>query len=222
MSDNALPVIALIGGTGDLGSGLARLWSKAGYQVIVGSRTAEKAGQSAQELKAEGYATIRGATNADAVAHGDVIVLAVPFSNLAPTLAEIRDAVRNKIVVTTMVPLVPPKVSVVSLPDSGSAAVAAQAMLDPSSRLVSAFHNVGAWKLQSGEKAECDVLVFSDDAAARAEVMTLAGLVGTRGIDGGALINSVAAEALTSILININRKYKVKGAGISITGLSLT
>ena len=96
----------------------------------------------------------------------------------------------------------------------------AQSLLDPTSRVVGAFHNVGSQKLHAGGKADCDVLVFSDDAEARNEVIKLADAVSNRGVDGGALANSAAAEALTSVLININRKYKVKGAGISISGLA--
>jgi predicted dinucleotide-binding enzyme len=84
---------------------------------------------------------------------------------------------------------------------------------------VSAFQNVGAKKFQAGEKADCDVLVFGDDAAARERVIALADVVATRGVDGGSLANSVAAEALTSVLIAINRRYKVPAAGIRITGL---
>ena len=113
----------------------------------------------------------------------------------------------------------PPKVSVVQLPAAGSPAIVAQRVLGPGVRVVSAFHNVGAKKLHGGERADCDVLVFSDDPAARATVIDLAGLVATRGIDGGVLANSVAAETLTSVLIAINRRYKVPGAGIRITGL---
>ena len=112
----------------------------------------------------------------------------------------------------------PPKVSVVQLPAT-SPAVQAQRELGPGVRVVAAFHNVGAKKLQEGEKADCDVLVFGDDVAAREVVIQLAGSVASRGVDGGVLANASAAEALTSVLIAINRRYKVPGAGIRITGL---
>ena len=220
MSENTRPILSIIGGTGDLGSGLARSWSKAGYTVILGSRASEKAVQAAAALRQEGFANIEGAANVDAAARGDVIVVAVPFANYTTTLTEIRDPARNKIVVTAVVPLVPPKVFVVQLPPAGSAALIAQATLDPSTRVVGAFHNVGSQKLHAGGKADCDVLVFGDDADARTSVMKLADAVSNRGVDGGALANSAAAEALTSVLIAINRKYKVKGAGISISGLA--
>lgn len=220
MSETLLPTLSIIGGTGDLGSGLARSWSKAGYTVVLGSRASEKAEQAAAALQAEGFASIEGASNAAAAAKSDIVVVAVPFSNYESTLADIKDAAKGKILVTAVVPLVPPKVSVVQLPAAGSAAVMAQACLDPSTKVVGAFHNVGSQKLHAGSKADCDVLVFSDDAEARAAVISLADAVSNRGVDGGALANSAAAEALTSVLISINRKYKVKGAGISISGLS--
>ncbi len=113
----------------------------------------------------------------------------------------------------------PPKVSVVQLPAAGSPALVAQRTLGEGVRVAAAFHNVGAKKLHRGEKADCDVLVFADDAAVREQVIELAHVVATRGVDGGVLANAVAAEALTSVLIAINRRYKVAGAGIRITGL---
>ncbi|MGE0726360.1 MAG: NAD(P)-binding domain-containing protein, partial [Alphaproteobacteria bacterium] len=149
----------------------------------------------------------------------DIVILAVPFASHDATIAEIRDAVQGKIVVDAAVPLVPPKVSTVQLPSAGSAAQIAQKLLGEGVRVVSAFHNVGAAKLHKGGKAECDVLVFSDDKDARNQVIELAGVVATRGVGGGVLANSAAAEALTSVLIWINRQYKVSGAGIAITGL---
>ena len=220
MSDNVLPTLSIMGGTGDLGSGLARSWSRAGYTVIVGSRSRERAVDSASALHAEGFSSVSGHDNVAAATKSDIIVVAVPFSNYEASLAEIKDAAKGKIVVTAVVPLVPPKVSVAQLPAAGSAAVIARSLLDPSTRVVGAFHNVGSQKLHAGSKADCDVLVFADDAEARADVIKLADAVSNRGVDGGALANSAAAEALTSVLISINRKYKVKGAGITISGLT--
>lgn len=220
MSDTPLPTLSIAGGTGDLGSGLARSWSRAGYAVVLGSRSSERAEEIASQLRSEGFAHVSGDTNAAAAAKSDIIVVAVPFSNYDASLADIKDAAKGKIVVTAVVPLVPPKVSVVQLPAAGSAAVIAQQALDPSTRVVGAFHNVGSQKLHAGSKADCDVLVFADDTDARTEVVKLADAVSNRGVDGGALANSAAAEALTSVLIWINRKYKVKGAGITISGLA--
>jgi NADPH-dependent F420 reductase len=212
---SAKPVVAILGGTGDLGSGLAKRWIAAGYPVIIGSRSAEKA----QSFAAELGGGARGDDQVGAAKAAEIVVLAVPFASHETTLREVRDAVQGKIVVDAAVPLVPPKVSVVQLPAEGSAAQIAQALLGDGVRVVSAFHNVGATKLHSGGRADCDILVFGNDKAARDVVIELANEVGTSGIDGGVLANSAAAEALTSVLIGINRRYKVPGAGIRITGL---
>jgi 8-hydroxy-5-deazaflavin:NADPH oxidoreductase len=213
------PTIAIIGGTGDLGSGLARLLAHAGYAIVLGSREPSKAQQSASTLRSQIGGEIRGNNNRDAAASGDIVLLCVPYSNHDPLLAEIKPVMNDKIFVDAVVPLVPPKVSIVQLPAAGSPALVAQRVLGPQVRVAAAFHNVAAKKLHSGEKADCDVLVFSDDADARVQVIALADIVATRGVDGGVLANAVAAEALTSVLIAINRRYKIAGAGIRITGL---
>ncbi|MBZ9810978.1 MULTISPECIES: NADPH-dependent F420 reductase [unclassified Mesorhizobium] len=216
MSEGQTPIIGIIGGTGDLGSGLAKGWAAAGYEVVIGSRSKEKAEALAPSLGA----SVTGADNLETARRSDIVVLAVPFASHDATLHEIKEAVQGKIVVDAAVPLVPPKVSTVQLPEAGSAAQIAQKLLGEGVRVVSAFHNVGAAKLHKGGRVECDVLVFSDDKDARSQVIALAGAVATRGVGGGSLANSAAAEALTSVLIWINRQYKVPGAGIAITGLA--
>ncbi|EKS41673.1 MULTISPECIES: NADPH-dependent F420 reductase [Afipia] len=213
---SAKPSIAILGGTGDLGSGLAKRWLAAGYSVVIGSRSAEKAQAFAKELGGGA----RGDDNVGAAKSADIVVLAVPFGSHDATLREVKDAVQGKIVVDAAVPLVPPKVSVVQLPPEGSAAQIAQTLLGEGVKVVSAFHNVGATKLHAGGRADCDVLVFGNDKESRDVVIGLANEVASAGIDGGVLANSAAAEALTSVLIGINRRYKVPGAGIRITGLS--
>jgi 8-hydroxy-5-deazaflavin:NADPH oxidoreductase len=215
------PTIAIIGGTGDLGSGLTRLLAHAGYPIVIGSRARGKAEQSAAALSSQIGGEIRGASNRDAVASSDIVLLCVPYLNHDALLEEIKPVMNGKIFVDTVVPLVPPKVSVVQLPPTGSPALVAQRVLGPQVRVVAAFHNVAAKKLHRDEKADCDVLVFSDDADARAQVIALADFVATRGVDGGVLANAVAAEALTSVLIAINRRYKIAAAGIRITGLPM-
>lgn len=212
----ARPTIAIIGGTGDLGSGLASRWAAAGYPVVLGSRVEEKAIAAAQAM---GVASARGADNFGAASAADIVVIAVPYANHDAILNEIKPAVAGKIVVDAVVPLKPPKVSVVQLPEEGSAAAIAQRILGGTARVVSAFHNVGAAKLRGEGPVDCDVLVCGDDKEARDAVIALADAAGTRGVDGGVLANSVVAEALTSILIGINRRYKVSNAGIRITGL---
>ncbi len=216
----ALPVISVIGGTGSLGSALSRHWVKAGLSVVIGSRDTVKARETAARLAplAKGE-TPRGMPNADAARAGAIVVVAVPFSSHAAILDEIHDVVAGKIVVDTTVPLVPPKIARVQLPADGSAALSAQKRLGESVRVVSAFHNVAAHKLARDEAVDCDVLVFGDDQAARDIVIELAQRAGLRGIHGGPLANSAAAEAMTSVLISINRRYSVDGAGLRITGL---
>jgi NADPH-dependent F420 reductase len=216
--NGARPTIAIIGGTGDLGSGLAGRWTKAGYPIVLGSRARDKAVAAAQEMPSGG-APITGDDNLGAAKSGDIVVIAVPYSNHDAILAELKPVLAGKIVVDAVVPLKPPKVSVVQLPEEGSAAAIAQRILGDTARLVTAFHNIGAAKLRGEGEIDCDVLVCGDDKDARDLVITLADAAGARGVDGGALANSVAAEALTSLLIGINRRYKVSNAGIRITGL---
>ena len=214
------PTIAVIGGTGELGSALAKRWAAAGYPVVLGSRSKQKAQAAAEKMSAEvGVASVTGEDNRAAAAAADIVVVAVPYASHESILDEIKPAVAGKIVVDAVVPLVPPKVSVVKLPPDGSAALIAQRLLAGTARVQAAFHNVSAAKLHSSGTVDCDVLVFGDDQAARAVVIELADAAGTRGIDGGPLANSAAAEALTSVLIGINRRYKVEGAGIRVTGL---
>lgn len=209
-----LPTIAVVGGTGNLGAAIAWRLARAGYPVVIGSRSVESATKAAEEL---GHG-LRGATNADAASEGDIVIVTVPFAAQDATLGEIRPLVTGKLVVDTTVPLVPPRVMRVQLPSEGSAAAKAQAILGEGVTLVSAFHNVAAHKLAKDVDIGCDVLVFGDDKEARARVVTLADAMGLRGLHGGALANSAAAEALTSILIFLNKTYKVDGAGIRITG----
>lgn len=206
--------IAVVGGTGKLGAALARRWAKAGLKVIIGSRSADSASTAAATL---GFG-LMGTTNAEAARQAGIIVVTVPFAAQEATLAEIAPHTAGKIVVDTTVPLMPPKVMQVQLPAEGSAAVRAQKLLGEDAILVSAFHNVAAHKLATDEAIACDVLVFGNAKAARGEVVALAKHAGLRGLHGGALVNSAAAEALTSILIFMNKTYQVDGAGIQITG----
>ena len=217
----SLPTLSIIGGTGALGSGMAMRWAAAGYPVIVGSRSAEKAQEAAQKIKTgNGAPPVRGDTNAGAAAAGDIVILAIPFSNHDATLEELKDVVHGKIVVDAVVPLVPPKVAQVQLPAQGSAGQIAQERIGDVARVVSAFQNVGAAKLQGGGPIECDVLVCGNDKEARETVIGLISAMGMRGIDAGVIANAAAAEALTSILIGINKRYKVDCAGIRITGIA--
>jgi NADPH-dependent F420 reductase len=211
-----MAAIAVIGGTGHLGKGIARRLAKAGHEVTIGSRAAEKATGIAAEV---GHG-IKGAANDDAAQGKDVVIVTVPYENQAATLKQIRDKVGSAIVVDTTVPLMPPKVMRVQLPAAGCAAAEAREHLGPDVRFVTAFHNVAAHILDSDAKVDCDVLVFSDDVEARKTVVALVGEMDLRGISGGALVNSAAAEALTSLLIYMNKTYSADGAGIRFTGLT--
>jgi NADPH-dependent F420 reductase len=214
--------IAVVGGTGAEGSGLALRWAHAGHRVIIGSRDATKAKTAANELNAIlGRTSIEGTSSEDAVEQAQVVVLTVPYVAQLSTVEGLVKKLEGKILVDVTVPLVPPKVSIVQLPQSDSAAVALQAMVGPSVRVVSAFQNISAHKLRKlDHKIPCDVLVCSDDKDARLLVVALAMDAGLKGINAGPLSNSTVAESLTSVLIWINRTYKVPDAGFVITGLS--
>lgn len=220
MSDEK-PKLAILGGTGDLGTGLARRWAKAGYPLTIGSRTADKAQGAAAELNGlTGRSDIQGNDNAAAAAAADIVVMTVPWGSHRATIESVRDAVQGKIFVDTTVPLVPPKVGTVQLPPEGCAAVIAQGILGEGVSVVSAFQNVAALKLQKDMDIDCDVLVCGDKAASRDAVMSLVEAAGLRGWHAGPLANSAAAEAFTSVLITLNRRYKIDGAGIKISGVT--
>jgi len=208
--------IAVVGGTGHLGAAIAKRLAKAGHHIVIGSRAAESAQKAAAEI---GHGATGGA-NADIAAGADFVIVTVPYGAQAATLSEIKDRVGSAIVVDATVPLKPPKVMRVQLPQAGSAALEAQAILGEGVRLVSAFHSVAAHKLATDEKVDCDVLVFSDDIEARKAVMELVSQMDLRPVAGGALANAAAAEALTSILIFLNKTYSADGAGIRFTGLT--
>src|SRR5262245_25568332 len=218
---NELETIAVIGGTGAEGSALARRFANAGHRVLIGSRDQARAAKIADELnQALGTSLVSGAGSMTAAADAQIVVLTVPYAAQRELLADLREALVGKILIDTTVPLIPPAVSRVQLPKAGSAAAAAQALLGDSVRVVSAFQNVAAHKLHElGTDADCDVLVCADDAGARALVIGLAQRIGLRAIDAGPVCNSAAAEALTSILLHINRKYRIPGAGSRITGI---
>jgi coenzyme F420-0:L-glutamate ligase/coenzyme F420-1:gamma-L-glutamate ligase len=201
-----------------MGRGLAYRWARAGYPIIVGSRTAERAEEAADALGARiPAARVRGAENREAAAGADIIVLTVPYAHHAGTIESLQDACEGKIVIDATVPLRPPKVGRVQLPEAGCAAVEAQMLLGDAVDVVSAFQNVGAANLDSDAAIDCDVLVAGDRVAAREKVIELVQAAGMRAWHVGPLANSAAAEALTSVLIQINKKYKYAHSGVRIT-----
>ena len=221
MQGEAKPTIAVLGGTGKEGGGLALRWAHRGYPVIVGSRTAERAAEAAAAMSETlGGAAVTGAANADAAAKADIVVLAVPYAAQQSTVQEVRTQLEGKILIDVTVPLVPPKVSHVQLPEGGSAVEAVQKLLGEGVKVVSAFQNISAHHLtRLDEEIECDVLVCADDPETADTVVALAKAIGLKAWNAGPLANSVVAEGLTSVLIALNRKYKVPGSGIRITGI---
>lgn len=221
---SSLPSIAILGGTGALGTGLARRWAQAGYAIIIGSRSLDSANVAVEELKTvlqqRGVenANLQAAENTKAAELADIVVLTVPYAHHQSTLASVKAAVQGKILIDVTVPLRPPKVGTVQLPEAGSAAQEAQALLGEDVKVVSAFQNVAAHHLQEGHGIDCDVLVAGNDKEARATVVTLVEAAGMKGFSVGPIANSAAAEALTSVLIQINRQFKCH-AGIRISGL---
>lgn len=216
-----MKTLAILGGTGKEGAGLALRWARHGHRIIIGSRSAERAHSRAAEMLAEVPGSqLSGAGNAEAAAAADIVVLSVPYSAHKATLETVREACAGKVVVDLTVPLLPPQIMTVNLPTGQAAALEAQALLGDSAIVVAAFQNVSAVKLrQLDQPVDCDVLVCADDAGAKAQVIDLVAAAGMRGINAGSLQNAIAAESLTPLLLHINRAYRVKGAGIRITGL---
>ncbi|MEM6708014.1 MAG: NADPH-dependent F420 reductase [Pseudomonadota bacterium] len=217
MSDSK--TIAILGGTGDLGTGLAIRWSRAGHKIVIGSRTLEKAEAAVVALKEKSPETPAEAmANEDAAAAGEVVVLTVPAEHQLGTLDAVKASLTGKILIDVTVPLVPPKVGTVQLPPEGSAGKRAQDLLGDDVMVVTAFQNIAAHLLQQDVDIECDVLVAGNKKAARDTVIELIQQAGMNGWHAGPIENSAAAEALTSILIQINRKYDISHAGIKIVG----
>ncbi|HET6471646.1 MAG TPA: NADPH-dependent F420 reductase [Pseudomonadales bacterium] len=211
--------IAILGGTGDLGTGLAIRWAKAGHAIIIGSRTQEKADAAVAELKKISPQTkAKAMVNGAAAAAGDIVVLTVPAEHQISTLESVRAGLQGKILIDVTVPLVPPKVGTVQLPPEGSAGKRAQNFLGDGVKVVTAFQNVAAHLLQQDVKIECDVLVAGNSKEARDKVIELIEEAGMSGWHAGPIENSAAAEALTSILININRRHDISHSGIKIVG----
>lgn len=213
--------IAVLGGTGAEGSGIALRLARAGHHVIIGSRDAGKAARTCAELQALAPdARLEAADNHRAAAAAQVVILTVPHAAQQATAQDVCEQLAGKILVDATVPLVPPKVARVQLPAGGSAVAALQRRLGEQVRVVSAFQNVSAHQLRAaGHAVDCDVLVCGDDPFAREAVIALAADMGLRAWHAGPIDNSAAAEALTSVLISLNMRYKVTGAGIRITGL---
>jgi NADPH-dependent F420 reductase len=216
----ARPVLGIIGGTGVLGAGLARRWVNAGYPVVIGSRDPAKAGEAASGLEAAfSGAKAEGAGYAEAAAAAGIVVLTVPYQHQPEVIEAMRPGLRGQLLLDTTVPLMPGDAAIVQLPPAGSAAVALQQRLGNTARVVSAFHTIPAKSLREENGFACDVLVFGDAIEDRDSGIRLVDDAGMHGIHGGPLANSAAAEAMTSVLISINRAYAIRNACLTITGL---
>jgi 8-hydroxy-5-deazaflavin:NADPH oxidoreductase len=225
MSDNVvieIKKIAVLGGTGREGKGLAYRWAKSGLEVAIGSRALDKAQATADELneKLDGKGIkVKGMDNPEAAKWCDLAVLTVPFSVHLPMLESVKDALNGKILIDVTVPLVPPKVAKVQMPPAGSAAQEAQNFLGETVKVVSAFQNISYERLFNDEDVDCDVIVCGTGKDARAAVIELVKKAGMLGWDGGVIENSVVVEGMTSILIGLNKQFEGKAAGIKVTGL---
>ena len=208
--------IAILGGTGALGKGLATRWIKSNHEIIIGSRKFDKAQHIAQSL---GLDKSSGMLNIDAAKKCEIACLTVPYTHQEDILRSIEDSLKKKILIDATVPLIPPKIMRVQLPQEGSAALRAQLILGESTKVISAFQNISAELLQSTQEVDCDVLVTGNNFEARSTVISLVNDAGLKGWHAGPLCNSVAAEALTSVLISINKNHSIDHSGIKITGI---
>jgi NADPH-dependent F420 reductase len=212
--------IGIVGGTGKLGSGLAVRLARAGHTVLVGSRDAAKARAHVAELTAAGATGIEAGDNTWAAREAEVVVLTVPYEAHAATLAAIKEAAAGKVLVDTTVPLKPPKVSRVQLPAGQAAALETQALLGPGTPVAAALHHVSAAHLgDPSHPIDCDVLVAADDARAKSTAIEMIASIGLRALDAGPLVNAIALESLTPVLIHLNRTYKSPGAGVILSNL---
>jgi hypothetical protein len=217
--------IAIIGGAGELGFGLALRWAQAGAEVLIGSREAAKAEDAAARVKAAvPGANVAGFDNVQAAAQAGIVVLAVPFSAQAAIVKSIKPALKNAILVDASVPLA---ATIGGRPTrllgvwEGSAAQQAQGLL-PGVTVLSAFHNLSAEVLHDlTAGSDCDILICGDDAAAKERLSALVKLIpGLRPLDAGALEMSRIVEGITALLISLNRRYKTHHSGIRITGIT--
>ncbi len=218
----------MLGGAGEEGFGLALRWAVAGYQVFVGSRSPDRAAEAAKMIAQTAGRAVRvsGLSNENAVSQADVVVITVPFAALIDTLRTVKPKFRpGQVLVNVSVPL---ETSVGGRATrtigvwAGSAGELAASVVPRTVSVVTAFNNVSAELLKDLSKTvDCDVLVCSDDENAKKIVLDLVkSIVGARGFDAGALENSRTIEQVTALLVSLNIRYKVKSAGLRITGVS--
>jgi NADPH-dependent F420 reductase len=219
-NETLMLTVAVLGGTGKEGKGLAYRWAKAGYKILIGSRTPEKAVSTAAEIieMMDGSGSVVGLSNPEAAKLADIVVLTVPYSAHRDTLESVKESVKGKLFIDVTVPLMPPKVSKVQMPPAGSAAQEAKEILGEDVEVVAAFQNVSHEHLLGEAHVDCDVLVTGTSKNARHETLKLVEAAGLIGWDAGPIENSVVVEGLTSVLIYINKQYGSTHSGIRITG----
>ena len=219
-NESLMLTIAVLGGTGKEGKGLAYRWAKAGYRVLIGSRLSERAVTVASEIMQllEGSSSVVGTTNLEAATQAEIIVLTVPYAAHRETLDNVKDVLKGKILVDVTSLSVPPMVTKVQMPPAGSAAQEAKEIVGEGVEVVAAFQSISHKHLLTDEDVDCDVLVTGTSKDARAEVLKLVEAAGLIGWDAGPIENSIVVEGLASVLRYINKQYGSKNAGIKITG----
>ncbi len=218
---SALPALAIIGGSGKEGKALALRFARAGVPVIIGSRDPVKGENAAAEVRARpGANNVEGTSNRAAAEKASIVLLSVPYEGMQPILDDLREAVQGKIVINIASSLDPERKSRAKVPPAGSITAEIQQFFGDNVKVVAAFQSIAPEKLDTvEEKIDSDVLVCGADRQTRELIIGLIQKIGMDAIDAGVLANAVAVETLTAVLIAVNIKYKVKGAGIRITGL---
>jgi NADPH-dependent F420 reductase len=209
--------VAIVGGTGNLGSALALRLGAPGVKIIIGSRDAEKAKKAVETLKPNLRAgEMIGMTNQEAVKDANFVVIAVPYEGQAQIIQDLKGQVAGKIIIDAVVPLNKIKPFV---PPAGSALQEAQQILGDEAPVIGALHNISAVDLSDVDSPLGDVLVCGDNAEAKQKVMEVITRIGARAFDGGPASNAYVIEGLTGVIISLNRKYKSKHGSIKITGI---
>jgi len=236
MPEDFVKRIAILGGTGQQGYGLGLRLALAGFPVLIGSRSQEKAVQAAKRMNEElakrgglpgatdtshkpAHFNVVGLDNLEAAQTGEIIFLTVPYPAGREIVYSIKDAVRGKIFVDVSVPLVSFKPPLVELPPAGSAAQEFQELLGPEVMVIGAFKTNSALALKSLKPLEEDALICGDNQEAKEQIIKLAKQIRMRAFDAGPLKNAAVLEQLTALLIHFNQRYKKKGIGIRLTGI---
>jgi 8-hydroxy-5-deazaflavin:NADPH oxidoreductase len=216
--------LAVIGGTGSEGSAIAARFAKAGVRVLIGSRDAMKAQNTANIINTKfGSKNVEGYSNRDAAAKADVVLLSIPYDGMKPILEDLKAAVKGKIVINIASSLDPERKSRAKLNPKGSITAEVQEFFGEDAKVVAAFQNISPEQLEKFDsKIETDVLVCGGDKEAREAVVAMIRKTGIEAFDAGVLANAVVVETMTAVLIYINIKYKMKGAGISLVGVPRT